>query len=533
MDKTKPVQTARKLRTLKRLTPTFVKYKNIEDYYNNFYHEDDHVDHEIDENFEKIDLNKVVKDSKSLSDLIKIAKTPINHFLPCNRDDLRNLKKLLPELEDLDQMVGMHDIKNLIGDMILYYCQDLHKIQLKSNKPGVKLLHTVIQGPPGCGKTTVAKLIGRIYLKLGLLKSEKFIEAKRKDMIGKYLGQTAPATTKILESALGGVLFVDEAYSLGTSKEKDMYSEECINTINQFLTEHGNEFAMIIAGYKDKLKTHFFRNNNGLRRRFPWVYTIKPYKPEEIQSIFVKQVIDAGWSFDHDIPADFFKKNEKFFKDSGGDTQNFFDKCQFAHSRNTFGLPMSQKGKITADDLSRALESHKHIKKPNTEVSQEELNEFMELAQNDMRTFKMLKEYIDIKKNDGEDLKKFIEVHKKYKKSNQISREELDEFMNLTDEELRTFKMLKNFHEMKKNDQGDFSNFINVHKRFKKDNQVNRKDLDEFMDFSKKEIDQLKLYKMVKEYKDLKKDDGEDFSKFQEVTEEYVKDNDKTHSFYM
>jgi SpoVK/Ycf46/Vps4 family AAA+-type ATPase len=119
------------------------------------------------------------------------------------------------------------------------------------------LLHTVIEGEPGTGKTELAEKIGKVYLKLGILKNDIFKKVKRSDLIAGYLGQTAIKTARLIEECKGGVLFIDEAYSLGNAEGKDgrdSFSKECIDVLNQSLTENKNNFVCIIAGYKEDLE---------------------------------------------------------------------------------------------------------------------------------------------------------------------------------------------------------------------------------------------------------------------------------------
>ena len=124
----------------------------------------------------------------------------------------------------------MKEVKKIIFDQLIYYLQNL-------DDKNVDMLHTVIVGPPGVGKTQLTYIIAKIYNKLGFLKTDKVICAKRDDLIGEYIGQTAPKTRKILESALGGVLLLDEVYALSPNSEKD-FAREAIDMINVYLSEH-------------------------------------------------------------------------------------------------------------------------------------------------------------------------------------------------------------------------------------------------------------------------------------------------------
>ena len=143
-------------------------------------------------------------------------------------------------------MIGMESVKQDMVDHILFKIQNL-------DTKNTDMMHTVIQGPPGVGKTEVAKIIGKIYLAMGILKNNKFIKANRSQLIAGYLGQTAKATQKIIDSAIGGILFIDEVYSLGNAEKRDSFAKECIDTINENLTDKKTDFICIIAGYKEEI----------------------------------------------------------------------------------------------------------------------------------------------------------------------------------------------------------------------------------------------------------------------------------------
>lgn len=357
--------------TEKKSRTKFVKYVDINKYYEDAYSSDED-DESLNPTHEltgpKLNLTELARQITSLDDVIKLCDIPLRNFSSNNQTDLLRLKKIKQPLIELNRLIGMSDLKNKIIYQALYYCQDLHKIKpIDGNEDEGDLMHTVIQGPPGSGKTTVAKIIGKIYARLGVLKSDKFIIAKRKDLIGEYLGQTAPRTTAVLESALNGVLFLDEAYSLGNEEKRDIYSKECIDTINQYLTEHKRDIVVIIAGYQENLKSCFFALNPGLERRFPWVYNIEKYNEKELRDILIKQITESGWGFaDNDLekalPLGFIKENMEFFNYAGGDTETFLNKCKLAHSQNTFGLASHQKGKLTYGDFIKGLEMHKTSK---------------------------------------------------------------------------------------------------------------------------------------------------------------------------
>jgi hypothetical protein len=167
------------------------------------------------------------------------------------------------------------------------------------------MIHTVIEGPPGVGKTTLGYILGEIYSNLDIIEQPKnktnqlkFKIVKRSDLVAKYLGQTSHRTQEAINSVLGGVLFIDEAYSLGNNDVDDSYSKECLDTLNQNLSEKKNQFLCIIAGYKDALERNFFAYNEGLKRRFPFTYTIEEYTPNELKNIFIGMLDNSNWGLE-------------------------------------------------------------------------------------------------------------------------------------------------------------------------------------------------------------------------------------------
>ena len=232
--------------------------------------------------------NKKSKLLESLEDLISYIE---NYNIGENKN---KLNKILPSLIKLQKLTGMVSVKKTIVGHILYFLMNYEKNQ--------DMIHTVIEGPPGVGKTTLGYILGEIYSNLDIIEQPKnktnqlkFKIVKRSDLVAKYLGQTSHRTQEVINSVLGGVLFIDEAYSLGNNDVDDSYSKECLDTLNQNLSEKKNQFLCIIAGYKDALERNFFAYNEGLRRRFPFTYTIEEYTPNELKNIFVGMLDNSNW----------------------------------------------------------------------------------------------------------------------------------------------------------------------------------------------------------------------------------------------
>ncbi len=231
--------------------------------------------------------------------------------------------------------------------MILYY-------SLKLDNKNHDLLHTVIEGEPGTGKTELAEKLAKIYLKMGVLKKDVFKKVKRSDLVAGYLGQTAIKTEKILEECRGGVLFIDEAYSLGNpdgKDGKDSFSKECIDMINQWLTENKSEFICVIAGYSEDLTKSFFSYNAGLERRFPIRFRIESYSDEELGKIFIKKIKEFEWDIDCEKLPQIIKSNRKYFKFNGGDMEILFTKSKIAHSKNLLKTENKKKKTLTEKDI--------------------------------------------------------------------------------------------------------------------------------------------------------------------------------------
>jgi SpoVK/Ycf46/Vps4 family AAA+-type ATPase len=264
---------------------------------------------------------------------------------------LHNIKEPLKELND---MIGMSDLKNNIVDQILYFTQELHK---NKNTSG-DFMHTVIYGPPGTGKTEIAKMMGKIYSKLGILNNGTFKKVTRSDLIAGYLGQTAIKTRDVIKESLGGVLFIDEAYALGNPEKKDSFSKECIDTLCEALSDNKDNLMVIIAGYEIELKECFFNYNQGLDSRFTWRFKTDNYTAEDLHKIFIKKVHDIGWELHEEskITSVFFKKNYDYLKFFGRDVETILAKTKIAHSKRVFCKPESEKKKITINDLEKGFE---------------------------------------------------------------------------------------------------------------------------------------------------------------------------------
>jgi hypothetical protein len=300
-------------------------------------------------------------DVETLDDLIHLGKKVGTEFklephIEYNID-LAMIRDLLPDMEDLNNMIGQEEFKNQVVTLILYY-------SMRLNRKNDDLLHTAIYGEPGIGKTEFAQKLAKIYLKLGVLRNNIFRKVRRSDLIAGFLGQTALKTAEVLKSVRGGVLFIDEAYSIGNSSGKDTqdsYSKECLDLINQSLTEmrEGDDkyFILMIAGYKDELKRNFFGMNDGLERRFSIHFTMEPYNAKELVNIFIKKVLENGWGVERGaLTEEFMKEHYACFKFFGGDMELLFVKCKITHSKNLLAGKSKMKRCISEMDIKDGFE---------------------------------------------------------------------------------------------------------------------------------------------------------------------------------
>lgn len=273
----------------------------------------------------------------TLENLIQMISDYSNKKLPKRKhrifypDKMNVLPNILEDLKDLDNMIGLKKLKTQLIDQILYFIQGIDE---------TVMLHTVLEGPPGTGKTSVSHILAKIYSKLGIFKKVKFNIARRADLISEYLGGTTIKTLETLNKCKNGVVLIDEAYSLGSnSGQEDMYAKECVDTLNQYLTENVDKIICIIAGYKKELDSCFFSLNPGLRRRFPWTFTIENYTPSELTEIYFKCLDAKEWetSCKKEEIQELIARNILLFSGNGGDINNIIEKAIFINSRNNFG----------------------------------------------------------------------------------------------------------------------------------------------------------------------------------------------------
>lgn len=223
-------------------------------------------------------------------------------------------------LAKLNKLVGLENVKKDVNSLI-----NLIQIRKIREERGIKQpdmsLHLVFSGNPGTGKTTVARLLGEIYSKLGILSKGHLVETDRSGLVAGYVGQTAIKTQDMIKEAMGGILFIDEAYSLSAAKGENDFGQEAIDTILKAMEDNREDFIVIVAGYP-KLMDDFLHSNPGLESRFNKHLNFEDYNPQELFDIFVS--MEEGSSLKLDKKAEEYLKGhfEDVYKCRGDNFAN-------------------------------------------------------------------------------------------------------------------------------------------------------------------------------------------------------------------
>jgi stage V sporulation protein K len=258
-------------------------------------------------------------------------------------------------LEELNGLVGLENVKKDINELV-----NLLEIQKKRSAEGLKnieiALHTVFLGPPGTGKTSVARLLSRIFKHLGFLSQGQMYETDREGMVAGFVGQTATKVDKAVSESIGGVLFVDEAYALTANSLGNDYGSEAVNTMLKRMEDHRDDLAVVVAGYTEPMKT-FIESNPGLRSRFNRYFQFEHFKPAELFTIFERFCKKSDFILTEDTIEKlkdtfdllYAKKDEGF--GNARVIRNLFEKCVQNQANRVIKLE-----KITPDILKTLTE---------------------------------------------------------------------------------------------------------------------------------------------------------------------------------
>ena len=204
-----------------------------------------------------------------------------------------NIKDVMKEL---DELIGLENVKESLRDLAVTIRREQQLAQRKNHTPKINLSHYLFLGNPGTGKTTVARLMGNILCSLGVISSSDVYEVSREDLVGRYIGETAPKTRDVVMKAMGAVLFIDEAYSLSEGGPHD-YGSEAVTTLVKLLEDHKGKFVCIAAGYTREM-TQFLNMNTGLKSRFDETIYFEDYNADELYQIFVSMAKKKEYLFE-------------------------------------------------------------------------------------------------------------------------------------------------------------------------------------------------------------------------------------------
>ena len=270
---------------------------------------------------------------------------------PEEKEEIPPKEKIEDLLAELDSYVGMDAIKTEVRSLVNMV--QVYKLRREHDLPTTDMsLHMVFSGNPGTGKTTVARIMSRIYHSLDILSKGQLVEVDRSGLVAGYVGQTALKTQKVIEKAMGGVLFIDEAYALNGKSEND-FGQEAIDTILKAMEDHRDDLVVIVAGYTE-LMDRFIHSNPGLESRFNRFLMFEDYTPEQMVAIFKMQckkgcyVLAQGTE---ELVRDFIA--EESADDSFGNARgvrNLFEHILVAQNNR-----LAKMENVTRDDLMQIL----------------------------------------------------------------------------------------------------------------------------------------------------------------------------------
>lgn len=254
-------------------------------------------------------------------------------------------------LKEIGGLIGLANVKQEVSTLInSLQVQTLRKNAGLSNAEISN--HMVFYGNPGTGKTTIARKLGELYYLLGFLSKGHFVETDRSGLIGGYLGQTAIKTNEVLDSALGGILFIDEAYALYQDDQNDPYGRESIDTILKYMEDKRDNIIVIVAGYQDPMG-RFLQSNPGLKSRFNKFLSFEDYKSNELAQIFALMAEKSTYSLDEDALAHLAQITEEMVKQkqdnfaNGRAVRNLFEKSIANQANRIVRQQTSERSELT------------------------------------------------------------------------------------------------------------------------------------------------------------------------------------------
>ena len=287
-----------------------------------------------------------------------------------NPQETKSIEELL---EELNTFVGLNVVKQSMKDFVDYlkYIHERKKLGLKTSDD--LSAHSLFLGNPGTGKTTIARLLGKIFKAMGLLQNGHVIEVDRAALVGQFIGETAQKTEKIINEALGGLLFIDEAYNLKKAGAQNDFGQEAIDILLKRMEDKAGEFVVIAAGYPEEMK-NFINSNPGLKSRFTHFFDFEDYTPDEMVEIFKQFANKEEYAVDDEalnlLKKEFVNKYRRRDESFGNArlVRNYYSEAKLQLSKRVLRLPEEARIKevmttITSEDIVAILQtvSAKHV----------------------------------------------------------------------------------------------------------------------------------------------------------------------------
>lgn len=301
------------------------------------------------ESLQMVQQHRIVKTDSD--DVVTILNSDIDQVM--NKDASEEVSEDKDALIKLNNLIGIEKVKQQVYEFV-YQVEANQKKEEMGMHIKDNTLHSLFLGNPGTGKTTVARIIGEVLYQKGIIATKKFIEVSRSDLVGAYQGHTAIKTREVLESALGGVLFIDEAYTLYKSGN-DTFGQEAIDEILKFMEDHRKDIVLIFAGYTKEMG-EFLQSNSGLASRIPTSFDFEDYTPDEIVQIGMLGLSD--YQIDEEFYAEIVREKYQntLDKSNGRWVRNFNQKLDRIQSTRLIQTGDTDLAKIIREDIEKAGE---------------------------------------------------------------------------------------------------------------------------------------------------------------------------------
>ena len=260
-------------------------------------------------------------------------------------------------------MIGIEEVKEQVNKIINY-------IKISKNRENMPMLHMCFTGNPGTGKTTVARIVGKIFKEEEILTSGNFVEAQRADLVGEYIGHTAPKTQKIVKKAEGGILFIDEAYNLDPGDSSKDYGHECIATLIKEMEDKRDNLCVILAGYTKEMDS-LIKANPGFKSRIQFTINFPDYSKEELYEIFKNLCKKEKYKISPNVKEllikhfEIAKKEENF--SNGRYVRNLFEKIKMEQASRVVDKK-ENKDLIKKVDIENILNKENEFKKEKIKI---------------------------------------------------------------------------------------------------------------------------------------------------------------------